>query len=365
MREIDEIDRVEHVGHRGALDVVGVLPRGTAQLGCSSHDAIDRRPDGSTSSSEPVAAAEPSGAGGLYSGGVLSDTQIADFHRDGFVVVEGFASTAACAALRQRALEIVDAFEPTAKRTVFTTDQQERVSNDEFLRSGSTTWCFFEQGAIDDGGEIVGDKRLAINKIGHAMHDLDPVFEAFTYTPELAAAANAIGMRDPLAVQSMYIFKQPMIGGEVGCHQDATFLWTDPITVTGFWFAIEDATLDNGCLWAKPGGHTEPLRQRFERAGSTDDDGSRFTVLDGSPLPSPGDGLVPLEVPAGTLVILHGLLPHWSDVNRSPRSRHAYTLHCIEADVEWPAFNWLQRPAELPFRSLPTVADARYAAVSR
>jgi phytanoyl-CoA hydroxylase len=55
----------------------------------------------------------------------------------------------------------------------------------------------------------------------------------------------------------MYIFKQPGIGGEVGCHQDATFLYTDPITVTGFWFAIEDATLENGCLWAAPGGHRE------------------------------------------------------------------------------------------------------------
>ena len=68
----------------------------------------------------------------------------------------------------------------------------------------------------------------------------------------------------------MYIFKQPRIGGEVGCHQDATFLYTDPMTVTGFWFAIEDATLDNGCLWAEPGGHTGPLRQVFKR-NATDD----------------------------------------------------------------------------------------------
>ena len=66
----------------------------------------------------------------------------------------------------------------------------------------------------------------------------------------------------------MYIFKQPGIGGEVGCHQDATFLYTEPMTVTGFWFAIEDATLENGCLWAAPGGHQQGgLRQVFKRAG--------------------------------------------------------------------------------------------------
>ena len=59
---------------------------------------------------------------------------------------------------------------------------------------------------------------------------------------------------------------------------------------------------------------------------------------------------------AGTLVVLHGLLPHWSDVNRSARSRHAYSVHCISGDAEYPAWNWLQRPADLPLRHLGTVA---------
>ncbi len=148
----------------------------------------------------------------------------------------------------------------------------------------------------------------------------------------------------------MYIFKQPHIGGEVTCHQDATFLYTEPMSVVGFWFAIEDATLDNGCLWAAPGGHRGPLRERFERAGAGDDDGTRFVALDDAPLPTPPAGLVPIEAAAGTLVVLHGLLPHWSDVNRSATSRHAYSLHCIEQAAVYPATNWLQRAA--PFRAL-------------
>ncbi|MEL0075872.1 MAG: phytanoyl-CoA dioxygenase family protein, partial [Ilumatobacter sp.] len=76
-----------------------------------------------------------------------------------------------------------------------------------------------------------------------------------------------IGIPDALALQSMYIFKQPGIGGEVACHQDSTFLYTDPLSVTGFWFALENATVDNGCMWAAPGGHREPLRQLFKRVG--------------------------------------------------------------------------------------------------
>ena len=253
----------------------------------------------------------------------------------------------------QPAIEIVDGWEPTAERTIFTTDQQERTSNREFLESAGSIWCFFEEDAFDAAGELVQNEALSINKIGHALHDLDATFETFSYTPELAAVASDIGIAAPLAIQSMYIFKQPHIGGEVGCHQDATFLYTEPLSVTGFWFAIEDATVENGCLWVQPGGHRGPLRQRFERVGRNDDgDLTTFVPLDDTPLPTPPDQLVPIEAAAGTLVVLDGLLPHWSDVNRSPASRHAYSLHCIDGNARYPASNWLQRPASMPLRSL-------------
>lgn len=288
---------------------------------------------------------------------MLTAEQQERFGRDGLLVVPDFVTADACSELRERAEQLVDAWVPGTDRTVFTTEAQERVSNREFLASGNSSWCFFEEEAFDEHGELRGPKALSINKIGHAMHDLDPVFERFTYTPQLAAVAADVGLVDPLVLQSMYIFKQPGIGGEVGCHQDATFLYTDPITVTGFWFALEDATVENGCLWAAPGGHRTGLREVFKRAGGmTDDDGTEFEALDPTPLPTPPDGLVPLEVPAGTMVVLDGRLPHWSDANRSARSRQAYTVHCISAGATYPAWNWLQRRADFPLRRLDTVA---------
>lgn len=288
---------------------------------------------------------------------MLDRDQVASYQRDGFLVVPDFVTSDDRFRLRRRAIDIVEAWEPTDKRTVFTTNEQERTSNQEFLDSGSTTWCFFEEGAFGPDGELTRPKQLSINKIGHAQHDLDDEFERFAYQPRLAELADDIGLVDAKALQSMYIFKQPLIGGEVGCHQDATFLYTDPMTVTGFWVAIEDATLDNGCLWAAPGGHLGPLRQVFKRNAT--DDGTVFEPLDATPLPDPppaGDTLVPLEVPAGTLVVLHGLLPHWSAVNTSPTSRHAYSLHCISGAADYPDWNWLQRPADLPLRSLGSAA---------
>ncbi|MSW90474.1 MAG: hypothetical protein F2812_02630, partial [Actinobacteria bacterium] len=73
------------------------------------------------------------------------------------------------------------------------------------------------------------------------------------------------GRQDPQLLQSMYIFRQPHIGGEVPCHTDHTFLWTDRQNVVGFWFAIDDVTTVNGRLWVKPGGHRPPVGSRFGR----------------------------------------------------------------------------------------------------
>lgn len=151
-------------------------------------------------------------------------------------------------------------------------------------------------------------------------------------------------MRSPLLLQSMYIFKQSRIGGEVVCHQDAAFLYAEPLSVVGFWFALEDVTRENGCLWAEPGGHRGPLRSRFIR------DADRTETIDLDPTPLPTEGLVPLEVERGALVVLHGLLPHWSAPNRSQSSRHAYALHAIDGTTICSVDNWLSRGADMPLR---------------
>ena len=276
---------------------------------------------------------------------MLNHDQRTQFERDGYLVIPGFKSLDAIAALRQRAGEIVNEFDPGASRTIFTTQNQVTATDDYFLRSDNTIRCFFEEEAFDADGNLKQDKSLSINKIGHALHDLDPVFEQFSRDPKLAAVARDLGLKDARVWQSMYIFKQPGIGGEVRWHQDATFFETTPVSVTTFWFALEDATIDNGCLWVEPGGHRGPMRERFVR------DGDEITMEKLDSTPWPDDSVaVPLEAKAGSLVCFHGLLPHYSAPNRSPVSRHAYTLHATDGTTSYSPRNWIQRDASFPVR---------------
>jgi phytanoyl-CoA hydroxylase len=280
----------------------------------------------------------------------LNPDQLAAWHRDGFLVLPGFKRPEEIAALRERAHELVQSFDEHAPRSVFSTRDQARLAADRaFLDSARGVRCFFEEEAFDEAGRLRQAKALSINKIGHALHDLDPVFDAFSRGPELAALAHDLGLREPLLVQSMVIFKQPGIGGEVRWHQDATFLHDEPVSVTGFWFALEDATRDNGCLWAEPGGHRGPLREVFERSGGAGEPHLALRTLDATPWPD-AQRAIPLEVAAGTLVCLHGLLPHYSAPNRSAQSRHAYSVHAVSEMSRWTPGNWLELRGGPPLR---------------
>uniref|UniRef100_A0A3B3ZLT7 Phytanoyl-CoA dioxygenase domain-containing protein 1 n=1 Tax=Periophthalmus magnuspinnatus TaxID=409849 RepID=A0A3B3ZLT7_9GOBI len=178
--------------------------------------------------------------------------------KDGYVVLDGLLSPQECDELRQRMTEIVEQMDvPEHCRTTFSTYHDEQLKTqgnaDYFITSGDKIRFFFEKGVFDDKGEFIVPKNKSLNKVGHALHAYEPLFKKVTHSPRIQGIAKKMGKSRPVILQSMYIFK---VGLQfmLTPHQDATFLYTEPLgRVMGVWIALEDATVNNGCLWFIPG----------------------------------------------------------------------------------------------------------------
>lgn len=278
--------------------------------------------------------------------GFLTSSQIDFFKEEGFLVIPHFVADETCDRLRQRMDEIVRDFAVSPQPTSRFSTRSEAYLNKYFLDSASNIYFFFEEKAYDDRGYLVYPVEKALNKVSHALHDLDPVFREFSYQKKIKNIFLSLGYKRPVLLQSMYIFKQPHMGGEVVCHQDGTFLHSHPTPPLGLWIALEDATIENGCLYAIPRGHKGPLRSLFQRDGDT----LCTEILSKEVFDHSRE--IALEVKKGALIILDSLLPHRSDENTSSKSRHAYTLHGTDKSAHYPKTNWLQRPEDFPFREM-------------
>ena len=298
--------------------------------------------------------------------------------------------------LKQQMADLTKTWDPLEKTIAFRTDEESnkvQASDDYFLESASRVHFFAESDALDDNGSLKPqyqqDKLSALNKAGHGMHMIPGPFSDYAQSTKVRNLVEELGWIDPVVPQSMYIFKQAKIGGAVNSHQDSTFLYTTPRqTCLGLWLALDDATLQNGCLWVRPKSHSEPVRRQFKRnplyfGKDAIEEGSNVAQGDTSQpkmlmetlihddtvpweglLPDdsapPCDGLLtagflPVECRAGDLVCFPGELDHLSLPNSSDKPRHTFQLHLVEgetADVTWANTNWLQYPTGIPFLSI-------------
>jgi len=277
----------------------------------------------------------------------MTNKPLADeYAENGYIVIENAIDSSDLESIEGAAGRIVRDFDADKHRSVFSTQHQDKDRDLYFIESAEAVHCFLEEDALTEDGKLNRPKERAINKIGHAMHDLVPEFTQFCRLPQFARVLHDIGFRSPQLWQTMYIFKQPKIGGEVRWHQDASYLIADRPGVVGCWIAIEDASKSNGCLWVQPGGHRSPLREIYEvNPGSPT---GVLRPLDDTPWPDESQA-VAVEVPAGSIVMFNDRMPHYSSQNLSDKSRQAFTMHFTEQASHWSDVNWLQRPNLVPF----------------
>lgn len=288
--------------------------------------------------------------------GHLTDDMKSFFHENGFILFDGYLSDQTCEELRQEGQSIIrETNFIDDNLPVFATseDGNKLIREEYFLSSADKAKPFFEEGAFNKGKLTVA-KEHAVNKIGHALAELNPKFKKVTFDPRIARIAKQLGLANPALAQSMMILKPQKIGGEVVAHQDGSFIYSEPNTCLGFWMPLEDATKANACLQAVPGSHKIPLFVRYVRQKSG---GMKFVKLDNQHWPKADINIhewfnyvpvrykkfVSLEMKKGSLIVFGGNLIHKSDPNKSEKSRNAYTFHVVDANATWPKENWLQR----------------------
>jgi len=133
-------------------------------------------------------------------------------------------------------------------------------------------------------------------------------------------------------MQSMLFFKPPGLQGQAW-HQDERFIPTRDRSLVGAWIAVDDANIDNGCLWVLPGSH------RTGQLWPTRDHGKPelFDPTDES-FGFDDEAAIPVEVSAGSVVFFNGYLLHRSLPNRSTRRRMALVNHYMNA---WSPLPWM------------------------
>ncbi|XP_044014427.1 phytanoyl-CoA dioxygenase isoform X2 [Aphidius gifuensis] len=263
---------------------------------------------------------------------------------NGYVVLENYFTSDEVDELKKCGEELTNNLPPENERKIFSTVDRSQSKEMYFIDSANKISYFFEKDALEENGKLKVDPRVALNKVGHALGWLHPTFKQITFDERIKEVAFQLDFQEPALCQSMYIYKNPGIGSEVSVHQDATYLYTEPQKLLGFWIALDDATLDNGCLWIAPGSHKSGVHRRYIR--NKDPNSKDLIVFDKSQPCYSADSFIAVPVKKGSCVILDGQVVHYSKPNKSDASRHAYTFHIIETKhVTYSKDNWLQPPS--------------------
>lgn len=162
----------------------------------------------------------------------------------------------------------------------------------------------------------------------HFPHKLSPVIEKSLAHPGIVEVLTQIIGPNLKCMQSMLFVKGPGKPGQ-SWHQDEYYIPTRDRSLGAAWIALDDATVENGCLWIIPGSHQSGVVMRRVLGRNPE-----FAEPDTLDLAGHGeDRAIPVEVKAGSVVFFHGYLLHSSRRNKTRDCfRMALVNHYMSAE---------------------------------
>ncbi|HEY3266192.1 MAG TPA: phytanoyl-CoA dioxygenase family protein [Armatimonadota bacterium] len=147
--------------------------------------------------------------------------------------------------------------------------------------------------------------------------------------PALLDAAGSIVGPNIVLFASHLIAKAKGDGLEVPWHQDAEYWELEPMEVATLWLAVDESTVENGCMRVLPGTHKAGL---VPHRAAQDKDSK---VLDKGVDMSPYDlsKAVNIELAPGDCSFHAPYLLHGSTANHSQKRRCGYTMRYMPAST--------------------------------
>lgn len=221
----------------------------------------------------------------------LDAKQLAGYERDGYVVVENLLNEDEVQALRDRLREYTHGGR----------------SHDEIAVQ--------VEPAVERGEVEVSEPGDAIRKITDLVQH-DEVFRGLGTHPNIVGIIEQVLGPDLKMFRNDLLLKPPSVGSPKGMHQDSANWPIAPMDLFSCWFALDDATPENGCMRVIPGVHRNGL---LPHVAVPDD----YVVVPGH---YDEADMVTAPIKAGGGLFFHSLVPHYTGPNVSDRWRRAIAL---------------------------------------
>ncbi len=247
---------------------------------------------------------------------VLGEAQLAQFREEGYLAFEGVLSSeevsTARATLTALTLGLIEAArQGWAEVIPPSPDATQNYSGVRIQKPGSPFFIHFEPG-VEPLALAPAEAELGIRKL-HGYHQEHPFFEALVQHPRIKGVVETLLGEEAILFGEMALSKPPFIGSEKPWHQDnAYFVYAPLSSIVTAWVALDDARVENGCIYTIPGAHRIGALKHLH--------GIDCQIAEGRLDPSQS---VPVELRAGGAMFFSGMLPHQTPPNRGPLRRRA------------------------------------------